>query len=316
MIVLLDQAGRWMFYGVCADWWSCDRRVIDGSGWTTNNATVAYDAAGRLVSSFPAAGVSYTYGYGSSLPGCWAGSGRNSDRTTRTGSGGPIVYCYNDRDQLVSYSVNGATSQQASYDQFGQTSSLASKSFGWSPRGTHISTTTSATTITFERDSTDRIIRRSQTGQSDVWYGYNTGTDQASYTATATTPYGGTANITDQISTLPGGVTLQRHVTDGAVRYSLPNIHGDLLAIVDQNGTKQTNTYHRDTNGNPIPPSMQPDLLTGNLEQGWLGQYTRQTDTTDPTQPIIEMGTRPYIPTLARFLSIDPTDGGNNNDYT
>ena len=137
--------------------------LIDGSGWTTNNATVAYDAAGRLVSSFPAAGVSYTYGYGSSLPGCWAGSGRNSDRTTRTGSGGPIVYCYNDRDQLVSYSVNGATSQQASYDQFGQTSSLASKSFGWSPRGTHISTTTSATTITFERDGLERIIRRSQT---------------------------------------------------------------------------------------------------------------------------------------------------------
>ena len=28
------------------------------------------------------------------------------------------------------------------------------------------------------------------------------------------------------------------------------------------------------------------------------------------------MGARPYAPTLARFLSIDPVDGGNNNDYT
>ena len=31
--------------------------------------------------------------------------------------------------------------------------------------------------------------------------------------------------------------------------------------------------------------------------------------------PLIEMGARGYMPTLGRFLEVDPVEGGNENDY-
>jgi hypothetical protein len=31
--------------------------------------------------------------------------------------------------------------------------------------------------------------------------------------------------------------------------------------------------------------------------------------------PLIEMGARGYMPTLGRFLEVDPVEGGNLNDY-
>ena len=164
-----------------------------------------------------------------------------------------------------------------------------------------------------EPDGLGRILRRTQTGQTDTWYGYGTSTDSASYTATVAS---GALTVLDQMQSLPGGVGITRKTSTGAIRYTLPNRHGDLLATVDQTGTKQGNTYKWDPDGMPITGTTQPDLLTGNLENGWLAQHNRPVDTTDPNMPIIEMGARPYLPTIGRFLTIDPLEGGNSNDYT
>ncbi len=50
---------------------------------------------------------------------------------------------------------------------------------------------------------------------------------------------------------------------------------------------------------------------TGDPSYGWLGQHQRLTDNED----LIQMGARPYLPTLGRFLSVDPVEAGSCNNY-
>jgi RHS repeat-associated protein len=57
-----------------------------------------------------------------------------------------------------------------------------------------------------------------------------------------------------------------------------------------------------------------PDNSAGNFDYGWLGQHQRPVET-EAGIATIEMGARPYIPGLGRFLEVDPVEGGSANDY-
>ena len=51
---------------------------------------------------------------------------------------------------------------------------------------------------------------------------------------------------------------------------------------------------------------------TPSARYGWLGEKQRETDT---LTGVVLMGVRLYLPTLGRFLQVDPVEGGSDYDY-
>jgi RHS repeat-associated protein len=90
--------------------------------------------------------------------------------------------------------------------------------------------------------------------------------------------------------------------------YSYYNGHGDLAAEADHTGTRNR-LIRLDPWGVPLASPGMPDL-----QELYTGRWDKKYD---QVSALIEMGARPYDPTLARFLSVDPVDGGalNNYDY-
>jgi RHS repeat-associated protein len=161
--------------------------------------------------------------------------------------------------------------------------------------------------IRYMRDATDRIVQREVNSRIVDRYSYIASGDTSDLTLNNGN------NLLEATVTLPGGAIYTWRSSTPVWSYS--NIHGDLTLTTDSTGTKQGPTRTWDPWGNPLTVTAEEDNSTGQLDYGWEGKAQRPLEHQTGEINIVEMGARPYDTTLARFLEIDPVEGGTDNDY-
>jgi RHS repeat-associated protein len=269
-------------------------------------ANFGYDAAGRLRSAF-VPGHSLTYVF-DATNGCGPATtaGNNTNRTSVTDNTTTFHYCYDRTDRLTSSPDDAAVGTPA-YDAHANTTTLGAQTMVYDGANRHMATTAGATSVRYTRDATGRVTSRTE-GATTTRYGYTGAGDSAGFSIDATNA------VTERTFSLLGGALLTRRGGLANVNdvWSYPNIHGDVMATANSVGVKQGPTLSYDPFGTAL--GGLPDNSAGNFDYGWLGQHQRGIEHTGGIATI-EMGARPYVPSLGRFLAVDPVAGGSANDY-
>ncbi|MEU7871931.1 RHS repeat-associated core domain-containing protein [Dactylosporangium sp. NPDC049140] len=103
----------------------------------------------------------------------------------------------------------------------------------------------------------------------------------------------------------PAATTTTFGVTD--TDWQLVDLHGDVVATVHN-----TDAGLSTVDGSTEFGTERNAADTGNRRYGWLGAEQRAADT---PSGLVLMGVRLYLPTIGRFLSVDPVVGGSCGAY-
>lgn len=348
----LTQIGRDPAQRVSSQEWSVGGQVVSDSivrsqsgrivqqttstGSTNYASTYGYDAAGRLTSAtIPGHELTYTF---DSTGGCGPNNsaGRSSNRTGSTDvwtapGQTPVTTsttsCYDWADRLLSTTVTGAVPGATSvadglaaseivYDARGNTIRLADMQFTYDAANRHIGTTyDDGTTVTIHRDATGRIASRT----TDPAGATPAGAARYLYAAAGDAAWGqtdGTA-LTRSLG-LPSGVSWTNRAS--TITWSFPGLGGH--GLITRTGGTNGALMLWDPFGQPLDPTAfaigtagtdDTNQVSGNTL--WHRGALKPAESAGSTL-VVEMGVRLYVPTLGRFLQVDPIEGGGANAYS
>lgn len=262
-----------------------------------------YDKAGRLVSAdeTPSGGQCTTriYSYD-------ADSNRKSLTTRAPGVGG---VCASSGGTVQSYEYDAADRLTGpTYDSFGRITNLPAAYAGGNTLATSyfaddmIATQSqNGVTNSFQLDASLRQRMRLQGGGiegAEVFH-YDNNSDSPSWTELGSTWTRSIVGIGGELAAVQEGgkeVVLQ-----------LTNLHGDVAATtaVSPTASELKVAPRFDEFGNPVG-------VIATQRFGWLGGKQRRTEL---ASGVIQMGARSYVPSLGRFLTVDPVFGGSANPY-
>jgi RHS repeat-associated protein len=297
-----------------------------------DGANYSYDTAGRLTEAY-VTGHHYTYDFTSTASsacptGTQANAGLNTNRMRlldQTGSGtAETDYCYDAADRLLA-TVGANAMTGFTYDSHGNTTQFVSGGattfLGYDSADRHLTASTKSSDpnqvadVSYVRDTTNRIVRRdARSGDSNgvALYGYSGDGDSADLTMD------GTKKVLSTSIGLPGGVLYT--VQGGSNTWDAPSVRGDLVLTLDSAGKQSGDLRYYTPFGEAlstsgaVDPQAVPDNQPGKMDYGWLGQNQRPYEHAGALA-LVEMGARPYLPGVGRFLSVDPVEGGSANDY-
>ncbi|MFC4244335.1 PA14 domain-containing protein [Gryllotalpicola reticulitermitis] len=286
-----------------------------------------YDAAGRLTQSW-LVGEQQSYWYGGVVdwaPNCmnWA-AGENTDRTVVTTIKNNVATgtftCYNNADQPTQTSTNAGPADSTggvpsitnstayAFDEYGNQTDDQGTLLTWDSSGRVTQTTTPAgVTTSSTYDPLDRLATQQQSGASPSTVDYvYAGLDDD---PVATEDASGT--VVQQYISLPGGIEVTVQASN-AQTWSYPDLQGNVTLTTNGSGAQQGAAIAYDPWGTVISGGDAPN---GNGISDFGGFGADGKLTSDATGFIL-LGSREFNPAEARFLSVDPTQGGCANPYT